>query len=207
MPPDPDKLCVDEISRFTLFTTHPDFPSCRLTVKYDLRICQGEFQIANVSVSIGQLQDPECNLNFSIFNNFFGGSQLDLERFLTSFWTGVLDQIADNIWEETLNSGSTALLECGNNVNTFTAGFYRGSCVSFCVGMRPNGTLNINQVSCGQTCCVERRSYCLDPNTGEAVIEITTEQLNEGECFALNLPACREGSLFQSPCFELCESN
>jgi len=187
-----------------LFTTHPDFPSCRLTIEYDLRVCQGEFQIANVSVSIGQVQDVECDLNFSIFNNFFGGSQLDLELFLLSFWSGIEEQIANSIWEETLASGSTAILECGN-FDTFTAGFYKGSCVSFCVGMRPNGTLTINQQSCGRTCCVERREYCLDPVTGETVIEISTEQLIPGECIFLDLPVCRGESLFQSPCFAVCE--
>ncbi len=206
LPVDISNSCTS-IERFTLASTHPDFPSCRLIYSYDLRFCSGRLQIANVTVTISQVQDPECSLTFSIFDNFFAGSVLELERFLGDFWSSALGQIADNFWAETLSSGSNAAFTCRNGIETFTVGFYRGSCISFCVGMRPNGSVEINQVSCGQTCCQELRNYCLDSQTGEEVVTIVVEQQNEGDCFPRDLPACKEGSLFQSPCFELCETN
>jgi hypothetical protein len=171
----------------------PNYPGCPITVTYDLRVCQGESQIANVSVGLPDDGGACGVLIMDALEALFSGNQLNSETFLKNFWSAVETEIADILWETTLASvgTNTQLLYCSDGLTTFTAGFYRGSCVSFCFSRDPElGDLNIDLVSCGQTCCVKRRAYCLDPSTEELVLVETTEQVNEGECILLDRPEC-----------------
>ncbi len=208
----PNEFGCTDIANFTETVTIPNYPGCEITVNYDLRICQGVSQIANLTVTAIPFGDPECgSLLSDIIGVIFGGDQLATERFLTTFFAAVETSLSDLLWQQTLDisiaNGTTALLSCEKGITTFTASFYRGSCVSFCFGRdEETGALQISQISCGTTCCRKNISYCLGPD-GEVVIEESTEQVNDGECFQFELPQCPEGNLFQSPCFELCEPN
>lgn len=47
----PDQVFCTETEELTATITPPGYPECEVEVTYDLRVCQGEFQIANVSFS------------------------------------------------------------------------------------------------------------------------------------------------------------
>jgi len=208
LPEDDQALCTDIQENIVDIVEHPDYPGCPLTVEYDLRICQGEFQIANLSVLEIPFGSDECGpLVSDVLGAFFSGDQLRLERVLTNLWSGTEEALADLLFSEAVDDGPLALFYCGTGLQTFTAGFYRGSCVSSCVSVNENGGIKIDQVSCGTTCCVLKREYCIDPETGEQIIAESTEQVNPGECFLFKTPECPEGSFFQSPCFELYEND
>lgn len=201
-------LCTEIIKNLVDIVEHPDYPGCPLTVEYDLRVCQGEFQIANLSILEIPFGSEECGpLVSDILGAFFSGDQLRLERVLTNLWSGTEEALADLLFAEALAGGPLALFYCGTGLQTFTAGFYRGSCVSTCVSVNQKGGIRFVPVSCGTTCCVLKREYCIDPVTGEEVIAESVEQVNPGECFLFERPECPEGSFFQSPCFELCEND
>lgn len=206
----PNEFGCTDIETFSITVTIPNYPDCPISVNYDLRICQGVNQIANVTVTAIPFGDPGCGDFLSdLLGVIFGGDQLATERLLTYVFAEIETAIANNLWQETLDvsiaNGTTALLQCGQGLTTFTSSFYRGSCVSFCFGRNDEGALTISQISCGTTCCRKNLNYCLGED-GEVVITESTEQVNEGECFTFDLPQCPKGSLFQSPCFELCET-
>lgn len=187
---------------------HPDYPNCPLKVEYDLRVCRGEFQIANLRILEIPYGSVGCGpLVSDVLGAFFSGDQLRLERVLTNLWSGIEEALSDLLFAEAVAGGPLALFYCGTGLQTFTAGFYRGSCVSTCVSVNEKGGIKFDPVSCGTTCCILKREYCIDPVTGEQVISESVEQVNPGECFLFERPECPEGSFFQSPCFELCEND
>lgn len=201
--------CTPIASNLTATVGVPGYPGCEIIVFYSLRVCQGEFQVANVSVQSVPFSNPACGQFISDFLGVaFGGNQLRFERFLTLFWAGVEAQIADLIFQGALQNAQTnntvPLLYCGTGLNTVVVTFYRGSCISFCVG-NAAGSLTISQASCGTTCCARKFTYCIDPATGGTEVTEVTFQTNEGECITFALPACPGKTLFQSPCFKLCE--
>ncbi len=207
--PDPDSLGCTPIEELTATITPPGYPECEIEVTYEFGVCQGVLQIANVSFSsvpAGICEDFILDL----IDTFFNGTELQLERFLTDLYFGALDQIADMLFQEALDeaiaNNSLSLLYCDSGLNTFTVGFYAGSCASFCVGRNDVGEFAIDLVSCGPTCCSLNKTYCIDAATGETVVEESVEQVNPGECLATPLPQCAAGSFFQSPCFEICET-
>jgi len=205
----PDVIGCTQIEELTATITPPGYPECEIEVTYEFRVCQGELQIANVSFSsvpAGICEDFVLDL----IDTFFNGTELQLERFLTNLYFGALDQIADMLFQEVLDEANSnnalPLLYCDPGLSTFTVGFYAGSCASFCVGRNDAGEFAIDLVSCGPTCCQLNKTYCIDAATGETVVEESVQQVNPGECLATPLPQCAAGSLFQSPCFEICET-
>ncbi|MEM1323286.1 MAG: hypothetical protein AAGG75_23675 [Bacteroidota bacterium] len=200
--PPPQAGCTT-VASFTTVVEIPSYPNCPIAVNYDLRICQGEFQIFNISF----LDDVFCGpLNMDIMEIFFGSdvTALEQEQFLAKLISEIETVIADRIFSSAVSAGPIALYKCEGGLTTFTASFYRGSCVSLCV-VGGGGGPTFVPISCGTTCCVKRIEYCLDAND-QTVTTTTVEQVVPGECFAFALPQCPPGSLFQSPCFELCET-
>ncbi len=194
---------------FTAVIEVADYPECPISVSYDLRVCQGVSQIANVSVlAIPFGTIPQCSDVIVDLLQAIGGTSLQLETFMTRFWSSIESGISDQIFQQTLQAGQTnntlPLLYCGSGLSTFTAAFYRGSCVSFCFNQDDRGALSVSQISCGSTCCVEKKTYCINPSTGNTVISTIVEQVAPGECISITPPSCQGNTIFQSPCFELC---
>lgn len=205
----PKQLGCTAVQSFTATVNIPAYPNCPITLTYDLRICQGVSQISNVVIQSIPYGNPGCNqLLTDVLSFVFGGNQVQLQVFLTTFWSAVETAIADQLWQLTLQgaiaNGTASILKCNGGFTTFTASFYRGTCVSFCFGQSKEGGLKISQASCGTTCCKKSKNYCLN-DQGQVQITESVQQLNPGECFTQSLPSCGEGNLFQSPCFDLCQ--
>ncbi|MEM1323284.1 MAG: hypothetical protein AAGG75_23665 [Bacteroidota bacterium] len=192
---------------FTATVNTPNYPDCNLTVTYDLRVCQGEFQIFNIRIVTGT---GDCfDFISDVLGIFFGPDPtlLNQERFLATLIEQIETEVANQLFDAAVAAGPAILYNCNSGLNTFTAKFYRGSCVSFCVTRNSEtGAIGFVPLSCGTTCCVKRTVYCLD-DAGNVQVDVTVDQVIPGECFTLPRPTCPAGSLFQSPCFELCETN
>ena len=200
----PDQPGCTDWETFTATVSIPDYPECTLTVNYRVRVCQGIFQIADISFFTDVFA---CGALISdAFGVFFGGDQLAQERFNARLIAQVETEISNQLFEQARAGIPDALLLCGSGLETVTTNFYRGSCVSFCVSRDDDGSIGFNSISCGRTCCVKSIVYCIDPVSSQTVTTETSEPLNSAECFSLPIPSCPGNSLFQSPCFALCEN-
>jgi len=200
--------CTD-ITTYNATVEVPGYPGCEIGVTYDLRFCQGVAQIGNLSIT--SISFSECaDLISDFLDVIFNGTELQQERFFTVLYADIETSIVNSIFQEVYDSAvannTLPLLYCNGGVTTFTASFYKGSCVSFCTGMGKDGTFTVTQVSCGELCCVKNISYCINQKTGEVETEVSTEPLTSGQCSPFPSGQCPKGTINQSPCFELCET-
>jgi hypothetical protein len=130
----PEQADCAAVSNLTALVELPKYPGCVLEVSYDLRVCQGVVQIANLGVTFSEdlFSNPECNSLFGpIFSAVFGNDPIIAQSVLASYWSSLETELADQIFQELVGGASEpAIYNCGGTFNLFVVAFYRGSCIS-----------------------------------------------------------------------------
>jgi hypothetical protein len=186
----------------------PKYPNCPLTVFYQVRFCGPVAQITNVSISFDAFGNAACGKLFEdLFSASFIGPPAASALFFTNFWSSIETEISDAYFESVITGTPPDAWNCSNpNRRILTASFYRGACLTFCVGKDPKGQLKVSTGACSSTCCVKNISYCTD-DLGNPVITESTSLMPGGSACSFTPPSdsCPEGTLFQSPCIEFCK--
>jgi hypothetical protein len=209
----PNQVGCTQEAVFNTSVVPKGYPSCTLTISYKLRVCQGEFQIYGLTVT--QLGTGCTQFLTDVLNLFLATEPNAIAQgeFVRTFFRSVYTQIGDQFFQIAVDSGPAGLYFCDNpNTKTFIASFYNGSCVSLCVGRNSTtGSVVIDPITCGSTCCKYKREYCIDPKTGEKKVVETTTEVVAGNCIGQTKPGCTIKSevtpLFQGPCLPVCSSN
>jgi hypothetical protein len=197
-------------TKFVDFNTEieiPRYPGCKFRADYKLRICQGVAQIGTIEFGIANGGDPNCSTFISeLSNEFFNGTPASLIIFLTSLYSSVETEVANDYFNQTIAGTPPDYWNCSNpNRKIASASFYRGACVTFCIAQTAEGQLRISTGVCSSACCVKSMTCCVN-DLGQKVITESSTLVPGSAC--ANIPpsnSCPEGTLFQSPCFELCK--
>jgi hypothetical protein len=204
----PSQVGCTFLQNFTAQIVLPNYPGCPITAFYQLRYCENVAQITNVSLTLDYLNNTSCSRVLGdVLNASFSFSPTNSAIFFRDFWSSVETEIAKAYFETAIAGSPANVWSCNNpKQKLLTASFYRGACLTYCVGQTSEGALKFSTGACSSVCCVKNMSYCIDEK-GIAVITESTSLMPGGSACSSTPPSdsCPEGTFFQSPCIETCK--
>jgi hypothetical protein len=208
----------------------PQYPNCQIDISYEIRRCIDEngvqeIEISNVTILSNILTCPDLTADLidfivDVFAN--GGSPQPFRDWVTDIFSGIQEEIADNIFIDLLQGVGEPTFErwfCDEDpvddelTQTLTqVSFFDGSCTQTCfVGDGTNGLRPVN-IICGTICCKKTISYCLNRGTDFEDVQdesnwnkdtVTVEPTEEMPCEETSA-ICPLGTIFSLSCSPSC---
>lgn len=210
-------------SSYTENFTHPNFPTCQITVLVWHRVCNGRTQFLVKNLGFYEPFGSNCGplIKWLWPNDEWKQNIMPAPEKLDEIYNYAYEEIVQKKIENFIGIYGQQYFNCNGGyigeLNTFS--IFKGSCKSYCFHLLESTTtgdrrIYFTRTNCVLQCCEERISYCWDSELNELrkTIEIIPAA-STPDCALAPPPACStiiipgyvQTQTFGGPCRTYCE--